>query len=698
MAANGNGAGGPSPKRQKVGGNGCSFPHLENLGDFPLRALSKADGEAYLVALEAARREAMEVKVQTTMCFQRFLNAGMMTQEELADMQKLLRDAATTCQLKQSSRVVFINATELGGGVAEMRLDTIALMRDLGARAKWLVMDGAERFFKVTVHMHEGIQNSHHVPLEAHETEVFQLTTIQNFLRLEQEHHPSEIDVLWIDDPQPLGIATLVKTLFPRTVVIWRCHVHVDAEASVKSFINDMATGSLQPERDHLLLAFLASRGHHGPVRGVDLQVFHRTSFAENLGVPSARAHIMPPCINPLSFKNMEVNDALVEATLVKYGVMPGPRVGRDARVPPFVLEVSRFDPYKGPLELITAFREAVRRLPEDIQREIRLVLVSSLPGDNPSGVRLARQLQEFVDSLDLSGFPADQQAGAPRDLRKRIVLLMLDDKAPWERLVERLRRESGYDPDRLEGISREVRELANLPIPEAVASLEHCGLIPPSLVPKLLKDPLPSGVVFTAEQKSAMLEVLLDCRSRRQPGGTAVTRRRAEQDSLTGKEINAFEVNALQSAALVTVQFSSKEGFGLTVSESLVKSLPGYEHVLVTTLVGGLRPQAEACECLKIEYPPDEATASLEEYRKLPEHPVEPYLRSLAARIAARSSVRKLEEHLLTATKMPVDERLRMSEAARKGVLKNFSTWANVHDISRGIAKASKLAAAVHK
>mmetsp|Transcript_14206 Transcript_14206/g.25008 ORF Transcript_14206/g.25008 Transcript_14206/m.25008 type:complete len:735 (-) Transcript_14206:158-2362(-) len=686
---------GSLPKRESAG----PAVHLMQKLELPVKALSSDECTSFLESLERTSRQRMDVVTQTTMTFQRFLNAGMMAKEELSQMHSMVEALSERRDWRKNPRVVFINATELGGGVAEMRLDTIALFRDLNFKAEWLVMDGADRFYKVTVHVHEGIQNPNYTPLEPHEIETFHLTTIANFLRLEQDHPLSDIDVLWIDDPQPLGLAPLVKMLYPDVLVIWRCHVHVDAEPSIGSFIKDLTSGNLHPERDHLLINFLKARGRIvSKTPPVDIQVFHREVFATNLDVPLNKAHIMPPCINPLSFKNMDLNDSLIRSTLVKYGIMPGPRAGRYSNVPPYVLEVSRYDPYKGPLELITAFRKAVLNMPLDLQREIRLVLVSSLPGDNPSGVRLARILQEFVDSLDLSEFPEDQRADGPNDLRKRIHLLMLDDKAPWERVLDRLqhfRHMSFFSPDRVSKIAREMRELARLPIHDAVAKLQHCGLITSEVAAHLAADPLPNGVSLTAQQKFALLDVLETRKAGRRvaqdPGGTPVTLRNAERDSMTGKEINAFEVNALQSGALVTVQFSSKEGFGLTVSESLVKAVPGYEGVTVCTLVGGIIPQAEACDCFSIEYPPAEVAESLTEYRSLPDHPDTNYLHSLAARIEKRSSVVKLVKDLETGATMPKREIERRSRAARKGVLENFSTWVNVHNILRAMGKAAK-------
>jgi len=670
-----------------------SAGHCLQLAGLPLKSLSTQEADAFLKDLEAGRRTAMKVQVQTTMCFQRFLNAGMMSASELGDMRIISEQLPR--RGKKQSRVLFINATELGGGVAEMRLDTIALFRDLDVKADWLVIDGADRFYKVTVHMHEGIQNPNYSPLAQDEIETFHITNAHNFVRLEQEHPLSDVDVIWIDDPQPMGMMPLIKSLYPHVLIVWRCHVHVDAEQSIKTFIKDLATGNLSSERDQILINFLKQRGFEDKPKGADVMVFHKHEFAQNLGVQeTGKIHVMLPCINPLSFKNMQVNDAFVEATLVKYGIMK-PRVGRDAKVPPFVLEVSRFDPYKGPLELIAAFTEAAKMMPEPLQREIKLVMVSSLPGDNPSGVRLARLLQEFVDSLDLSGFPESQRSGGKYDFHKRIFLLMLDDKTAWERLVENLTKDSGFDQDRVSGISREIQALASLSIPEIVENLDYCGLISPELAATLVKEPLPTGVDFTSEQKQALIKVLTETRLRRHPGGTAVTMRRAEQNSFTGKELNAFEVNALQSSALVPVQFSSKEGFGLTVSESLVKNLEGYEATMIVTLVGGITPQAEVCECFTIEYPDDEAAASLEVYKNLPDHPDKAFWHQTFQSIIARKSVQRLVQHVANAGTLSEDERARIKASSRQAVLKNFSTWVNVHNILKGMEMASSPQAA---
>ena len=47
----------------------------------------------------------------------------------------------------QGARVVHINATAFGGGVAEMLYTLVPLMRDVGLDAEWQVIKGTDEFF-----------------------------------------------------------------------------------------------------------------------------------------------------------------------------------------------------------------------------------------------------------------------------------------------------------------------------------------------------------------------------------------------------------------------------------------------------------------------------------------------------------------------------------------------------------------------
>ena len=58
----------------------------------------------------------------------------------------------------QGARVLHINATAYGGGVAEMLHTLVPLMRNAGLDAEWRIISGTDEFFTVTKSMHNALQ------------------------------------------------------------------------------------------------------------------------------------------------------------------------------------------------------------------------------------------------------------------------------------------------------------------------------------------------------------------------------------------------------------------------------------------------------------------------------------------------------------------------------------------------------------
>ena len=56
----------------------------------------------------------------------------------------------------KGKRVVHINATSFGGGVAEILATLVPLMNDVGLEAEWQVIKGSDDFFNVTKAIHNG--------------------------------------------------------------------------------------------------------------------------------------------------------------------------------------------------------------------------------------------------------------------------------------------------------------------------------------------------------------------------------------------------------------------------------------------------------------------------------------------------------------------------------------------------------------
>ena len=60
----------------------------------------------------------------------------------------------------QGARVLHVNATAYGGGVAELLATHVPLLRDLGMEAEWQVIRGSDEFFQITKAVHNGLQGA----------------------------------------------------------------------------------------------------------------------------------------------------------------------------------------------------------------------------------------------------------------------------------------------------------------------------------------------------------------------------------------------------------------------------------------------------------------------------------------------------------------------------------------------------------
>src|SRR5205807_1572671 len=114
-------------------------------------------------------------------------------------------------------RVLHVNATPYGGGVAEILCSEIPLLRDLGLVADWRVIRGDAAFFKVTKLIHNGLQGAEH-DLTTAQREVY----LTNSTRIAQLFE-GEYDLIVVHDPQPLALLQLHGKGAARWV--WRCHI-----------------------------------------------------------------------------------------------------------------------------------------------------------------------------------------------------------------------------------------------------------------------------------------------------------------------------------------------------------------------------------------------------------------------------------------------------------------------------------------
>jgi trehalose synthase len=243
-------------------------------------------------------------------------------------------------------RLLHLNATPYGGGVAELLRSGVPLLNDLGIIADWKIISGEGRFFDVTKAIHNGLQGARRTLNEA-ERAAYRETSASNAALLEEEY-----DLVFVHDPQPAAIPSLRGTGGARWV--WRCHIDTASpNADTWAFI-----------RPYLTV--------------YDAAVFTMEEFVPP-DLPVSRIEIIPPAIDPLSPKNRELDRATAREILDWIGV----EADR-----PLVTQVSRFDPWKDPLGVIAAYRLVRESVPE-----LQLALAGSMALDDPEGWEIYREI-----------------------------------------------------------------------------------------------------------------------------------------------------------------------------------------------------------------------------------------------------------------------------------------------------------------
>ncbi len=262
-------------------------------------------------------------------------------------------------------RVVHVNSTRVGGGVAEILAKLVPLKRELGIDATWEVVTGEEEFYRCTKSFHNGLQGNI-APVSDRLLRTFEETGRRNAEELRAKLE--EADAVFIHDPQP---APLLKyTPGRKGKWVWRCHIDVSRP--------------YRPTWKYL----------RGFVADYDASIFSLAAFAQPLPHPE---YLITPSIDPLGEKNLELSPGEVRAVAENFGVDP-------AR--PLLVQISRFDRFKDPVGVIRGYHLAKAFLPY-----LQLVLAGGTATDDPEGEAVLEEVREAASEdpdIHILLLPAD--------------------------------------------------------------------------------------------------------------------------------------------------------------------------------------------------------------------------------------------------------------------------------------------------
>lgn len=335
----------------------------------------------------------------------------------------LLDDLVRHARDLYCARVLHVNATPYGGGVSELLRSGVPILNDLGLIAHWKIISGDDRFFQVTKKIHNGLQGATDELTES-DREAYLGTSQRNAELLTEEY-----DFVFLHDPQPAGILPLRGKGNARW--IWRCHID---------------TSEPNPPTWAFLREFLTT---------FDAAVFTMEAFVPP-DFPIGRVEIMPPAIDPLSPKNMPLNDATARGVLEWIGV----ELDR-----PLVSQVSRFDPWKDPLGVIAAYRLVREEFPK-----LQLALVGSMALDDPEGWDVYRQVREAsqadpgihvftnltgVGNIEVNAFQRLSQVAIQKSIREGFGLVV--SEALWKETPVVAGNAGGIPLQMADGVGRRV-------------------------------------------------------------------------------------------------------------------------------------------------------------------------------------------------------------------------------------------------
>ena len=299
----------------------------------------------------------------------------------------------------KGARVLHLNSTAYGGGVAEILRSNVPLLQDLGIEADWMVIQGDDPFFHVTKAFHNALQGGEY-QLSPKAKKAYLATNSRN------SSFPYEsYDYIVVHDPQPAAICSMNGSSQPKWV--WRCHIDTaNPNPSVWQFLSPY-------------------------VNAYDAMVFTAAQYVAD-GLPSEKIHLSPPAIDPLSPKNTYLSPELCKKILSFVGVDTSR---------PLVTQVSRFDPWKDPVGVIEVYRQVKKQVPG-----LQLAMLGHLAMDDPQGIQMFEETKNAanndpdihmftnftaVSSIEVNAFQRSSDVVIQKSIREGFGLVVAE--AQWK-------------------------------------------------------------------------------------------------------------------------------------------------------------------------------------------------------------------------------------------------------------------------
>lgn len=250
-------------------------------------------------------------------------------------------------------RVLNLNSTFIGGGVAEILDSMVPLMNNVGINYGWRVIHGCPEFYDITKKIHNGLQGES-VKFSKREKELY-LEISERYSSYTHINH----DYVIIHDPQPLPMACYNNQNQP-----WILRIHIDMSEPCESVWK-----FIKPFIFHYNVVIVSREEY----KKKDLPIDQR---------------VISPAIDPLSPKNITLPKKIINKYIKEFNI---------SMDKPIITQVSRMDKWKDPLGVLKIYKKIIEKV------DCRLLYCYNLATDDPEGMEIYNNLyEEAKDLIDI--------------------------------------------------------------------------------------------------------------------------------------------------------------------------------------------------------------------------------------------------------------------------------------------------------
>jgi len=286
----------------------------------------------------------------------------------------------------KDKKIVFVNSTPRGGGVALMRHALIRLYNLLNMQISWHVVAPDEKIFNITKKKFHNVLQNIKLPSEDitdEEKTLYEKWIKRNYFKLKNVF--DKADVIIIDDPQPSGLIKYIKRDYPNKRVIYRSHIQIDSNALENVDIVKKTWKYLRSN-----------------IKKADLFVSHPILEFIPKDLNKKNVVLMPATTDALDGLNKKLTEKQINYYINMFNNILRESGQKELDLErPYIIQIARFDPSKGIPDVLKSyklFRDRLLSLKSENFDIPQLVITGHSAIDDPEAIEVYENTLRLID------------------------------------------------------------------------------------------------------------------------------------------------------------------------------------------------------------------------------------------------------------------------------------------------------------